>query len=324
MTRVVRERRRYSDHQRAFTLVEVLVVIAIIGILVAILLPAVQAAREAARKAQCASNQKQVALGVLNYASTGNRLPALLHPKFALKGRASWRLTILPYLDEQAMFDRLADPTSWDWRLVTLDETKPAVKPAFVAVYQCPASPGYPAFLSRRQIISKPDDTLVFDRIAVEHNMSPYQVMAPYNVYSRPGAWFGNASLEGSLDPGERLIEETVWRGAKLQYITDGLSHTVLIGEQAGTPRRYLGTQTSNFIGDYEESLSWFFSANEYTQPMPSLINKENIYQIFAFHAGGAHVAFCDGAVQFLNDDISSETLWRLLARDDGQPNAPP
>ena len=63
-----------------FTLVELLVVVAIIGVLVALLLPAVQAARESSRRGQCINNMKQIALGIHNYETNFKVLPLAYTP----------------------------------------------------------------------------------------------------------------------------------------------------------------------------------------------------------------------------------------------------
>ncbi|HEV7225306.1 MAG TPA: DUF1559 domain-containing protein [Pirellulales bacterium] len=68
-------RLRLCCARRGFTLVELLVVMAIIGVLIALLLPAVQAAREAARRSQCANNLKQNALAVQMYHDSVGVIP---------------------------------------------------------------------------------------------------------------------------------------------------------------------------------------------------------------------------------------------------------
>jgi prepilin-type N-terminal cleavage/methylation domain-containing protein/prepilin-type processing-associated H-X9-DG protein len=103
----------------AFSLVELLVVLAIIGILASLVLPATQAARESARRAQCANHMRQLALGVLNYESGNKLLPPsgivrLQRDKeynvqiFNFLGgtRLSWIVLVLPFMEEQPLFDQ--------------------------------------------------------------------------------------------------------------------------------------------------------------------------------------------------------------------------
>ena len=112
---------------------------AVSGILVALLLPAVQAAREAARRAQSMNNLKQLMLGLLNYESATGAFPA--HANYSNDGKPllSWRVHILPYLEQQALYDQFHLNEPWD------SEHNKTLIAKMPAIYLDPSSKHTPA-----------------------------------------------------------------------------------------------------------------------------------------------------------------------------------
>ena len=100
--------RKKRQKSKGFTLVELLVVIAVIGILIALLLPAVQAAREAARRSQCSNNLKQITLALHNYHDVnrsfpaGGVLPAGIHSARYYPGVI---VAVLPFMEQGPRYD---------------------------------------------------------------------------------------------------------------------------------------------------------------------------------------------------------------------------
>src|SRR5260370_5108687 len=106
-----------------FTLMELVVVIAIIGVLISLLLPAVQKVREAANRTQCLNNCKQMGLALHNYHDTFKRFPPALDdaiyplpytknfkpPWTGADGYTpywSWMAYILPFIEQDNLWNQ--------------------------------------------------------------------------------------------------------------------------------------------------------------------------------------------------------------------------
>jgi prepilin-type processing-associated H-X9-DG protein len=104
-------------------------------VLIALLLPAVQAAREAARRAMCVNNLKMIALGMHNYESAKGRLPPAATYDAHGKPLLSWRVLILPYVEQESLYSQFHLDEPWD---------SPHNKPLadqMPTVFQCPSRP---------------------------------------------------------------------------------------------------------------------------------------------------------------------------------------
>ncbi|KAA5539412.1 DUF1559 domain-containing protein [Roseiconus nitratireducens] len=136
-----------------FTVIELLVVVAIIGVLVGLLLPAVQSAREAARRISCANNLRQIGLAVLNYHSAYRQFPAGYQSFVTTDGSApksvlmdpvtwdagpgwAWSAAVLPFAESSAAVDRLRpeQPMWSDANRQSIDTTMP--------LFLCPSTTG--------------------------------------------------------------------------------------------------------------------------------------------------------------------------------------
>ncbi len=84
------------------------------GGLLALLLPAVQQAREAARRVQCKNNLKEIGLAMFNYHDVYNMLPAAHLNGLQGEPKLSWRVSVVPFLDEPARYDRYQFNDAWD------------------------------------------------------------------------------------------------------------------------------------------------------------------------------------------------------------------
>lgn len=88
-----------------FSLIELLVVMAIIAILIGLLVPAVQRVREAASRTQCANHLKQMGLAAHLHADNYKTLPT---SRASMQEGQTWAWMLLPYLDQRPLWEKWA------------------------------------------------------------------------------------------------------------------------------------------------------------------------------------------------------------------------
>jgi len=138
MVRKLRSDGPVAQLPRAFTLVELLVVIVIIAILVSLLLPAVQGARETARRLQCGNHLKQWGLSMQTHHTKLGRFPhgSISYGYTSInekQDRRTWVVELWPYIEESNIAD-IYDDTVPFWHEDNWD-----ARNARVPLYYCPS-----------------------------------------------------------------------------------------------------------------------------------------------------------------------------------------
>lgn len=321
---------RSAFRSRGFTLIELLVAIAIIAVLIALLLPAVQAAREAARRTQCKNNLKQMGIAFHGYHEARGSLPPARIQSASPWNVQQWGTMLLPFLDQEALYKK------YDSRVPAVTEAAslgfpPAAVTANIevattrlTVHMCPSVPSGTETVQ----ISVIGTAVMAPTAMANYSYARGDYQASMGVRdSLAIAAFGTSAFrQGATFPACRFSD-----------FRDGTSQTVLLGEQVGTPIYYARNKVApyaassfgmtcfhNPVGGWAwrrgELVDGADPANLIWPPSSNgacAINCSNAIGggYYSFHPGGAHFLMVDGAVRFLNENISAKTFASLITR---------
>ena len=268
----------------AFTLVELLVVMAIIGILIALLLPAVQAAREASRRSSCTNNLMQIGLAMHGYHDTLGSFP----PGYIYVARDveewGWAVFLFPYLEENTRHEILNVNEARLTDAISDPQLRPRLQ-ARVSVLRCPSDGGgklLPAKLRRF-------DDGAAGVAGFEPAVANYiGVLGLYDLagnYPNNGVLFGNSAI--STDE-----------------IPDGTSHTLAVGERDINCNAGAWCGVKNPAGNRDDGI--YFTVGRVSTPINATTAPFQATEGFSSpHPGGANFLICDGSVRFLSEMIS-------------------
>lgn len=294
--------------RRAFTLVELLVVIAVIGILIGLLLPAVQAAREAARRMSCQNNLKNIGLALHNYESAYRLFPAGYEHKFGPTATTmqpanhmglAWAAAMLPQLEQGSLFAEInMEVPIWDPSNRQPRETQ-------------------------LEIMLCPSDTYSYNNFVIrDEDATPEE---KYACASYAANW-GPATETVNLDDTPLESEGVFYRNSRTRVrdILDGLSNTLAFGERHNGP--IAGGATSGGHAVFENV--WSAAVRDVddlsddhghmvlfeTQFTPNKAGGDD-KGLSAPHEGLCQFTLCDGSVRAITEHIDQSVYDALATR---------
>ena len=311
----------FPSRSRAFTLVELLVVITIIGILIGLILPAVQASRESSRRSTCCNNLHQIGLALHGFNTTRGCFPvgtALVgYPDgtnpdaipVSLLNTGPYRpgvfAMILPYLGQNTLYQSLQMDSAIDEGAnVTLGQTT-------ISAYLCPSSNHAYGLEKAPHSMPLTDPSMQF-------------AVIDYNGLNGANRLFPAAPSSGQLQDHGGFAERQ-----QLQFgnFVDGTSQTIHVAETVNFGRGVWihGRPHYNQAAYAINSLSGYNNTPNSVYPDGSNLPVTNrgpgkgaggTWGISSSHFGGANTLFVDGAVHFLSNSVSAQTLTALSTRD--------
>jgi prepilin-type N-terminal cleavage/methylation domain-containing protein/prepilin-type processing-associated H-X9-DG protein len=320
-----------SSPRRGFTLIELIVVIAIIAVLMGLLLPAVQKVREAASRSRCQNNLKQCALGLHNYHDIANKFPGVT--EWSATRYTSLFVELLPFIEQ--------DPLYRQWDFATPSANAAGRTAVVIKTYLCPSHPGVedPVGLSGGRYAlttyggnggTLPFPTTKSPCDGVFHTTGPLSQPRPnQKSVSIIDILDGTSS---TLFLGERVVGDPGLDSyIPAPIVPDpfppimGTSAYDVWAPPPG-PNAAAGLLGATATIGYKHPYAW----EPPPPPLPgfppipptpvpwgelSLFWWTRLSAYGSFHPGGANVAFVDGSVRLLRDTTSLDTLRRLSTR---------
>ncbi|MBC8351153.1 MAG: DUF1559 domain-containing protein [Planctomycetes bacterium] len=284
--------------RKAFTLVELLVVIAVIGILVALLLPAVQAAREAARRMSCNNNMKQVGLALHNYHDTYLSLPMGWIGLETPNGRVlsegepgwGWAARVLPFIEQNTVTDIVRDT------LPITDPQNQSARNTHLPIYRCPSDANSQQFFDLQD--------------------AGGAVLATVPTANYVGM-FGTLELEDCelLPPGVQCRSDGPFfhsSSSRFRDFIDGMSSTLLVAERSS---KYGGSTWLGAVPGADESFARILAiADE-----PPNSGGGHLDDPGSYHPGGTNFVFADGSVHIIVETIDLNVYFALATMQGGE-----